>query len=330
MSRKLITALSVGGLAMLLMLGIFLLPRKGEWKTDTFRQDSGINICEVDGITCRKKTRMKAYLFLGCDAQLDPEGEQSEGLVVAGQSDMIELLVIDQNEDTYATIPINRNTMTMIDSLEEDGTFIASSEAQICLAHAKGDGREISCENAVKAVSDLLYGIPIDGYIAMSLSSIGAINDLVGGVTVTIEDDFSKEDPSLVMGSTVTLNAKQAESFVRGRMSVADGSNENRMKRQNQYLAEYKKLFMEKCAASERFVLNAYKDMDSYMVTDLSGNDCSKIAKAILKNDYLGNMEISGTVGEDHLGYATFEPDHESIRDIVIDLFYERLDETNE
>ena len=164
----------------------------------------------------------------------------------------------------------------------------------------------------------------------MSLSSIGAINDLVGGVTVTIEDDFSKEDPSLVMGSTVTLNAKQAESFVRGRMSVADGSNENRMKRQNQYLAEYKKLFMEKCAASERFVLNAYKDMDSYMVTDLSGNDCSKIAKAILKNDYLGNMEISGTVGEDHLGYATFEPDHESIRDIVIDLFYERLDETNE
>ena len=49
---------------------------------------------------------------------------------------------------------------------------------------------ESSCENTVDAVSDMLYGIKIDGYIAMNIDAIKVINHLAGGVPVTIEDDF--------------------------------------------------------------------------------------------------------------------------------------------
>ena len=42
-------------------------------------------------------------------------------------------------------------------------------------------------------------------------------------VTVTIEDDF--KDPALKMGEKVTLRGSQAETFVRSRMSVGDGTN---------------------------------------------------------------------------------------------------------
>ena len=44
------------------------------------------------------------------------------------------------------------------------------------------------------AVSRLLQGENIDFYLAASLD-ISVLNDLAGGVTVTLEDDFSAADP---------------------------------------------------------------------------------------------------------------------------------------
>ena len=51
-------------------------------------------------------------------------------------------------------------------------------------------GMELSCENTVDAVSNMLYGIRIEGYISLNMDSIKILNHLAGGVPVTIEDDF--------------------------------------------------------------------------------------------------------------------------------------------
>ncbi len=40
-------------------------------------------------------------------------------------------------------------------------------------------------------------GKNIDFYLAMSLDGISVLNDLAGGVTVTLEDDFSAADPAM-------------------------------------------------------------------------------------------------------------------------------------
>ena len=56
------------------------------------------------------------------------------------------------------------------------------------LAYAYGNGKDTSCQYMVDAVSRLFYGIPVNGYAAFNMETIAALNDAVGGVTVTIPE----------------------------------------------------------------------------------------------------------------------------------------------
>lgn len=80
---------------------------------------------------------------------------------------------------------------------------------QICLGYAFGDGRQTSCEVTVEAVENLLGGQAIDQYLAMGLDGISTLNDLAGGVTVTLEDDFSAIDPAMTKGTTSRCRASR-------------------------------------------------------------------------------------------------------------------------
>lgn len=290
---------------------------------EDFAEGDAINAVEIGGEKYKPKTRIKTYLFMGIDAV--GEAKASEGYDGTGQCDVLELIVIDQNADTYAILPINRDTITSVKSLEDDGTYIASSDVQIALAHANGDGMEISCENTVDAVSDYLYGQKIDGYAALNMDAIEVINHMAGGVTVTIEDDFSESDPTLKAGETVTLSDEQAFHYVHDRMNVADGTNENRMKRQSTYMDETEKIYRQKFSEDETFVLDVYDSLQEYMVTNLTKKDCSKLAKAMMKNESLGKLQISGENSIDYLGYNQFVPDKDSLEEVVIQLFYDKV-----
>lgn len=313
-------------LAVLLCIGVIsvltyrVVDKKDIYQTSDFRDSEMPDTVTINGIKCRPRTRLKTYLFMGIDTESTDGAEAA-----AGQCDMLLLAVIDQNADTYAILPINRDTVTEVRSLEDDGTYIATSEVQIALAHANGDGGVISCENTVDAVSNLLYGQYIDGYAALNMDAIGLLNHLAGGVEVTIEDDFSKVDPSLKIGETVVLTDEQAVSYVRGRMDVGDGTNESRMRRQAQYLNALGANFREKFSQNESYIQDVYKALEDYMVTSLSGNDCSKLAKAILKNESLGTLGIDGEISVDYLGYSQFIPDEDSLADTVIQLFYDKI-----
>ena len=162
---------------------------------------------DVGGVACTPKKNIRTYLFMGLDAQ--GETETVDEYVSTGQCDTLQLLVIDETDNTYTRLPLNRDTMTDVNSLDYDGTCLATSRLQLALAHASGDGGAISCENTVDAVSGLLYGQTIDGYASLNMDAIGVLNHLADGVTVTIEDDFSKADPSLKEGETVTLTDEQ-------------------------------------------------------------------------------------------------------------------------
>lgn len=296
--------------------------QKDIYQASDFQDSDMPDTVEINGIKCRPKTRLKTYLFMGIDTE-STDGSEAEQSA-AGQCDVLRLVVIDQNEDTYAVLPINRDTITEVKSLEDDGTYIATSEVQIALAHANGDGGTVSCENTVDAVSNLLYGQYIDGYAALSMDAISVLNHLAGGVTVTIEDDFSKVDPSMKTGETITLTDEQAVYYVRGRMNVGDGTNESRMRRQEQYLNALSEIFRKKFAEDESYVQEVYNALEDYMVTTLSGNDCSRLAKAMMENEPLGTLEIEGAISEDYLGYSQFIPDEDSLADTVIRLFYNR------
>lgn len=57
-----------------------------------------------------------------------------------------------------------------------------------------GLDQNMRAENTVDAVSTLRKGQKIDGYAMINMSAIQVVNDMVGGVTVTIEGDFSERD----------------------------------------------------------------------------------------------------------------------------------------
>lgn len=201
-------------------------------KMDTGKKEAAAttDTVTINGVKCKPNWDIQTYLFIGEDARgVKEKKTEGDG---TGQSDVLELLVIDTKNNTYHKLPINRDTITDVKSLSEDGSYLATTKTQIALAHANGDGMEQSCENTVDAVSNMLYGIRIDGYISLNMDSIKILNHLAGGVPVTIEDDFSQSDKSLVMGQTITLSDDQAMHYVHDRMNVGDGTNECRMRRQ--------------------------------------------------------------------------------------------------
>ena len=277
---------------------------------------------EVDGGTYRRKGGVTSILLMG----VDRDGSAvSGGYRNGGQADFLELLVIDDSSRTLTRIQIDRDTMTPITVLGVLGDRSGVRTSQICLSHGFGDGAAQSCELTVEAVSNLLLGAPIDDYIAMNLDGISVLNDAVGGVTVTLADDFSALDPAMTPGTTLTLQGDQAEYYVRSRMSIGVGTNEARMERQQDYISRLAEGLNARMREDQSFAGALYDALEPYIVTDVSRG--LLINQAWAAKDYQREViRLEGThrIGAD--GFMQFYADEDMIRRIVLELFYQKAD----
>jgi len=55
-------------------------------------------------------------------------------------------------------LSVDRNTVTPVRSLADDGTYLATTDIQLSLAHSMGPDQNMRAENTVDAVSTLLKG----------------------------------------------------------------------------------------------------------------------------------------------------------------------------
>ena len=316
-SHNVITAIIV---AVVLIAGIVTAIIIGRSKGDvkTSLGDSDIETTRIGNKVYEPNKSVETYLFMG----IDKMGKAVKDSDEPGQCDMLMLLVRDVSNNTFKTIPINRNTIADVDTLDTDGSVLATTPIQLALAHANGDGLESSCENTVRAVSRLLKGQKIDGYVAVNMGAIKDINHLAGGVTVKIEDDFSKTDKTLKKGESVHLTDEQAMHYVHDRMDVGDGLNESRMKRQNAYIDGLKPIFKEKINADKKFAENIYDTLDDYMVTNVKKSKFAKIAMLLATDADNGELELTGEKKFDELGWEEFIPDEENLNNTITQLFY--------
>jgi anionic cell wall polymer biosynthesis LytR-Cps2A-Psr (LCP) family protein len=111
-----------------------------------------------------------SILFLGVDKEAFEEGG-TVGDGKAGQADALFLLVLDTKTGKSRLIAISRDTMTDVNVYSDLGNFIGTEKLQLCLAYMYGDGKEKSCENTVRAVSRLFYGMPVAAYAALDLDA---------------------------------------------------------------------------------------------------------------------------------------------------------------
>ena len=238
------------------------------------------------------------------------------------QADFLMLLVFNNKEKTTTAIHINRDTMARVNVLAIDGIKVINTVTkQIALSHSYGNGKEISCRNTADSVSELLYGMQIDHFISLTMDSVGIYNDLVGGVEVTVLDDFKGIDDTLIKGEKVLLKSKHALNYVRTRYGLDDSSNNNRMNRQQQYvnaLFEKSKKITEK---NDEFIIDASLKMADYIVSDRSVTQLQELAKKIDDYKFMGIKTIKGEskIGEE---FIEFYPDNDDIKNLVIELFY--------
>ena len=240
------------------------------------------------------------------------------------QADFLSLVILDKDNDTATTLQINRDTIAQMNILGINGETVDTKKGQLALSHTYGSGGKDSCRNTVDAVSNFLYQTPIDHYVSITMDAVSQLNDMVGGVRLTVLEDFSAIDSSLVKGQEITLNGKQALTYVRARGSVADESNINRMQRQQQYMQALYEKVLKKSETDKEFISKAGLKLAEYMVSDCTVAQLERIAGFVAKYDV---GEIQTIKGESKVGqeFMEFHPDEEALQKQIVELFYEPL-----
>lgn len=270
-----------------------------------------------DGVAYFPRTDITTLMVLGID-QYGPV-EASGSYNNHGDADMVMLLIFDEAAKQCNILYLNRDTMVEMPVLGIGGKKAGTFYGQLALSHTYGTGLEDSCINTKETVSAFLGGVTIDHYVSMNMDAISILNDAVGGVTVTVVDDFSEVDSTIPKGQ-VTLHGEQAVSFVRTRKDVGDQLNLSRIQRQKAYVSGFAEAFKARQEQNSDFFISAYEDVSPYIVSDCSVNVISGMTKRY--SDYeIG--EIVTPEGENVLNeYYEFHVDEENLDEIVLRLFY--------
>lgn len=273
------------------------------------------------------KEDILTFLVMGIDKNSDVK-EVEEG-TDGGQADALFLAVIDATDKTVKIIGINRNSMTDIKVYDENGEYVDTVKAQIAVQHGFGNGMEESCEYQKEAVEKLFYGLPIHGYAAINMSAISTINDAVGGVDVTVLEDLTKKDKSLIEGEQVHLMGESAFWYLKYRDTDIFGSSDLRLARQKQYLNSF--IDAAKKAAKEDIsvVLDLYQAIMPQMVTNISLDEVAYLAPMLLEyqfnEDSLRTMEGETVMGEQ---FEEFYPDDTALYEMILEVFYEKVEQS--
>ncbi len=185
-----------------------------------------------NGQKYRKKPALTVILLGGIDRTAPGNGARTSSYRNGGQADFLLLLAIDHGNRQIHQLQIDRDTIAEVTVLGVYGNETGTQPLQVCLAHSFGARPEENAKYTVRAVRSLLDGLEIDDYWMADYSIVSDVTDLLDGVAVTIPEDMTAVRPEWYEGHTITLDGEEAETFVRTRQLVGNGTNEERMNRQ--------------------------------------------------------------------------------------------------
>ncbi|WSK08702.1 LCP family protein [Kitasatospora sp. NBC_01300] len=140
-------------------------------------------------------------------------------------------LAADRKHATAVSIP--RDVMVTVPACEKpDGTRSKAGLMQFNWAFEMGGA---AC--SIRAVEQL-SGIRIDHYVILDFNGFKTMVNAIGGVEVCVPQAIHDKDARLDLpAGRQTLHGEQALGYVRARESLGDGSDTQRMGRQQQFLA---------------------------------------------------------------------------------------------
>ena len=292
---------------------------------NSYNMGSGYRNIEYKGESYQYNNRITTILYAGVDSV--GKMEESEQYGNKARADTIALVVMDEKKEKMSILSINRDTMTKIRRYTMNGNDKGLYETHIGYAYTYGDGGKVSCENLCEAVSLLMGGIPVNRYVVTNQDSMPYINDLAGGVTVTVPDSsLEAEYPELAMGETVTLDDSNIRAFLQYRDTEESFSNEGRMERQKTYLTAY----IEKIKSIDQKQIdetwNKLDIMKENLQTNITRSQYLGLAELLRATDFSGEdiLQLSGENREGEL-HDEFYPDQEALQQTIIELFYDKV-----
>ena len=274
---------------------------------------------EYNGKTYVARTGLTPILLIGVDR--GENAVEQWGYQQGGQADFLLLIVIDSSEKKVRMLQIDRDTITDVETLGVLGNVIGTRKLQIALSHSYGKTPQDNCNYTIQTVSNLLQGEPLDLYFSLNMASIAKFNDLLGGVTVTMQEDHTLINPAFTKGATLHLMGQDAYDYVHSRQYVDDGTNVSRMARQRNYMLAAKDTLLSRLKESG-FVDTLFDTLGSDLVTNVSrGRLINEAAKA----SQYEVEEITQMIGERRIGvdgYMEFYADEQFLIDWVLSVFY--------
>lgn len=261
------------------------------------------------------KRNMSTLLLIGTDNYVD-DAKQYEGLPYNfNLADFLVVLVFDHSAKTITPLQICRDSMCDV-RLPSGNT----RRMQITLAHSYGSGHADSCEIVQKAMQGLLLDAPIDSYLAFTMDTVPYVNDLLGGVTVTLEDDIPELGSEYVKGASITLKGTAALRFLRYRDTSLLDDNLRRMAHHRLYLTAFTEIAREASAKDPDLAARIFRAVEKFIDTDLSVEEVSVLLDRLNEYTILPAVTPDGKYqpGED---FAEFIVDADSLWDCVHSVF---------
>ena len=336
----LIAVLVIFGILVLLLAtavgAYFYLNKKGEAQLKKNQSISSITApeeatSEDDGKTIVYNGAKYKYnedniniLFMGVDRDMQDTGEKVIG--ENGQADVLIWAALDSKTGHLSLINISRDAMVDVNKYNVEDKYLGTDKMQLCLAYSYGDGKEKSCENTLQSVSRLMYGMPVNAYVAIDYSAIAPLNDAIGGVTVNVLEDLTQSDSALKAGETVTLHGEQAQTYVRSRNTEVLDSNNQRMERQKQYIDAFLQQAISQTRKNLTLPVTLYNDVSDYMVTNISASEVTHLATLMIQNGVSGGdiLTVPGEVTQGDV-YAEFNPDDKELYKLILSVFYKEI-----
>lgn len=286
---------------------------------------AGYRYTEYNGKKYQYNNRVTTLLYAGLDSF--DELKQTATYGDKARADSIMLIVLDEVSKKMSVVAINRDTMTEVHRFSRNGEDLGVYVTHLGYAYTNGDGGEASCENLKTAVSTLFNNLPIDGYMVSNQTSIVMINDLVGGVTVTVpNDDLAAKYPELTTGNVVTLDESNVRAYVQQRDTAVDFSNEGRIERQKSFVLSFMDEFGSMVKEDASSVWDSLEACSDWMQTDITKNKYLSLADAF-SNTNLTPDSYYILEGKDQLGelHDEFYYDEDALQELIIKLFYREI-----
>lgn len=281
------------------------------------------NTVTWQGKTYKYNQNLSNYLLLGVDKRTP--AETRVGKADAGQADALFLLSLNRKTKEMTMISIPRDTMTDVESFDLEGKSLGKSKDHISLSYGYGDGGAESCKLTQEAVSNLFYGLPIQGYLAMNLDGIPELTKSVGGLTVTVPNNsLEYEYPEFAEGAEVTLTEENTEVFLRSRDVDESQSAIYRMERQKAFLDAFSKKAKECYEQNAKFAADLFVAIKPYTVTNISEDRLMKLFQTADEGDGYTEWTVPGE-GTQGLSYDEYHVDDDALYAKIMETFYQEI-----